>query len=185
MVSIIRYDDIVNPHPGGFKGIRISVSSPKKRRTKYFADSHYENNDEQQLLDAAKWVNETEIIAKKERENKMLNEPMWNESDVKTVRNIHFTYDYSKLKNKRCRYPKIIYRFRSKVNEKPFGVTRGYLIRSEELYNQAWEAVVELKLKSENITPYAKWRKFYLDKKPCFETIKDYYREKWPEITFT
>lgn len=177
MSSIFHYDDIVYPHPAGFKGIRCVVSSPVKVRQKYFANTAYENATELQTHDAQVWLAEAESKAALEKNHWILSQPRNAKSELKTVRNITLQCNSARG----YKYPSMVYQFRPSRSSAVLK-TGCRIFRSRLEYQQAWIYMIDLKLESEMITPREKWRNYYLDKILEYDYVIAELKNKHPTL---
>ena len=181
MTGIYHYDDIVNPHPANYKGLRAVAYSPINYRQKYFSDKSYTDKNgnvdyERQLLDATYWYNKNLKLAKKESEERRRRTIMKRGYEFSSVRNIHFSVGQDIKKG--IVYPKhikIIYRCK-RNNQLLASVSRH--IDTEGQLISIWRHFVDLKLETECITPRALWRNYYLDQCPKFSQVKKHFKKQ-------
>lgn len=179
MASIYHYDDVVNPHPSGFKGIRCVVSSPAKIRQKYFSDKKYDGDAEAQLFDARAWLTKAELQAERERIKARLTRPSEQGRSLPPVGNIHLT-----VAKKRGSHPgnmrwspRLNYQLR--VNTKIIS-SRSLVISNEKQYNEAYRELVLLKLRKEKIRPFELWKNYYMALKPSYQEVIRYLNDRYP-----
>ena len=179
-MSIYHYDDTVNPHKGGFLGIRTSAYSPVKHRQKYFGDARYRDEGivdyDAQLADAEEWLKRNLAIAAKESEHVRRTTTVSTKSAVHSVRNIYISVAVDRRQGKPY-YKSLRISYQCKRN-KILIKSINNIFHNEADLTKAWSFLVEEKLKTEGIYPRKLWREYYMKQKPSFRKVKSHFKDK-------
>lgn len=172
-----HYDDIVNPHPDGFKGIRIVIYSPVKYRQKYFSDKRY--TTEQGILneilrqkDIRKYIADNLNDAQVESQQYALAHKKHN-NNLSSVPNITVASSVIGKKSNGVLSPPIL-RFQYQRRQKNYLLASHVVtVTKESDLVGAWDEIVDFKLDNEDPDFLEAWRAYYLELIPNWKDIEN------------